>query len=387
MKGSEINNINRPLHNERPVQNKAASRNGESTSRWWQKEITFSKGLSDKVKEIFYLELFTLLEAGVEIRTAIDLVAGQQKNAFVKKIFTEIQEDIVKGATFSDSLKKHGSFSNYEIFSVNIGEETGRLPIVLKDLQQYYYKKIRQRRQITGALTYPAIVLTVAIIAVVFMTNFIVPMFADIFKRFNNGELPAITRVVVNVSSFIQKSLWLWLLTIAAGITFIGFNRKSLWYRKISSGLLLRTPVVGNLIRKIYLARMCNSLALLISSKVPILQAIQLVRLMIPFYPIQSSLAVVENDILEGRPLHKSLEQHSIYPPKLIAMVKVGEEVNQLSGFFSKVNEQYLAEIEYDTSVLSNLMEPFIIIFLGLVVGLILIAMYLPLFQLGNGFE
>jgi len=163
--------------------------------------------------------------------------------------------------------------------------------------------------------------------------------------------------------------------------------RKTEQYRKIASQVLLRIPVVGSLVQKIYLARFCNSMRLLINAQLPLLRSIALIRQMISYYPIESSLQKVEDDIMNGNTLHQSLQKFSIYPPKMIQLVKVGEETNQLDYFFEKISEQYIDEVEYKTSALSSMMEPLIIIFLGLIVGVILISMYLPLFQMSNSFQ
>jgi type IV pilus assembly protein PilC len=144
--------------------------------------------------------------------------------------------------------------------------------------------------------------------------------------------------------------------------------------------------VIGPIIRKLFLSRLANTMSLLIGAKIPIVQSIRLVRQMVDFYPIERSLREVEENILSGTPLHKCLGRHPIYPPKMISLIKVGEEVNQMELFFNKISDQYSNEVEYQTSLLSKFMEPLIIVVLGLVVGVILIAMYLPLFKLGQSF-
>jgi len=149
----------------------------------------------------------------------------------------------------------------------------------------------------------------------------------------------------------------------------------------------LKIPVAGSLVQKIYLARFCNSMRLLINAHLPLLRAIALCRQMIGYYPIESSLQLVEDDIMKGKSLHQSLQQFSVYPSKMIQLIKVGEETNQLDYFFAKISEQYIEEVEYKTSTLSSVMEPLIIIFLGLIVGVILISMYLPLFQMSKSFQ
>lgn len=353
---------------------------------WWQKDISFSTGLPDKIKADFYLQLHTLLDAGVDIRSGFKLVTEQQKKAKFRKIFDIIQQDIISGKAMSAAMRDQHCFSDYEIFSTGIGEETGRLSFVFKELHQFFQKKIKQRRQIVSALTYPMIVVVVAILAIGFMANFIVPMFADVFKRFGNKELPAVTQFVVLVSESIKKTFGIWLLVIGGLMLGAVKSRKKLWYRRGMSRLLLRIPMVGELVAKIYIARMCNSMSLLISSKVPVLQAIQLVIKMVGFYPIEVSLRKVEESILLGKSLHTGMSEHAIFPPKLIAMIKVGEEVNKLGDFFERINIQYTEEVMHETALLSNFIEPLIIVFLGLAVGIILIAMYLPLFTMGQSF-
>ncbi len=169
-------------------------------------------------------------------------------------------------------------------------------------------------------------------------------------------------------------------------VLFIFSVRKTEQFRKIFSLTVLKIPVAGNLVQKIYLARFCNSMRLLINAKLPLLRAIALIRQMIRYYPIDSSLATIETDIMNGKSLHQSLQQFSIYPPKMVQLVKVGEETNQLDHFFGIISEQYVEEVEYKTGTLSSVMEPLIIIFLGLIVGVILVSMYLPLFQMSNSF-
>lgn len=345
----------------------------------------FGGALPDKVREGFYLELSTLLEAGVDIRSSLELIMNEQPKKKHKVIFAGIAKEIEMGITLSSALKKKDYFTPYEYHSVQIGEETGKLITVLKELAGFYHKKIKQSQQIIGAMTYPLIVLVVAVGAVSFMMAYVVPMFADVLKR-SGGELPVITRMVLNLSDWVKKSAGPGILLLTAVITLGVSQRKKDFFRDGSARLILRIPIVGGIVRKLYLSRLANTLSLLIASKIPIVQAIQLVRKMVRFYPIEKSLGEVEENILTGMPLHKSLGRHSIYPPKMISLIKVGEEVNQLELFFNKISEQYSNEVEYQTSILSKFVEPLIIVVLGVVVGVILIAMYLPLFKLGQSF-
>jgi type IV pilus assembly protein PilC len=345
----------------------------------------FNDQIKDKRKESFYLEMSMLLSAGMNIRSVLDLILTEMNKKDERAVFENLKDEIVRGAALSEAMKSSKKFSEYEYFSIKIGEETAKLPEVLKDLSTFYNKKIRQRRKIIAALTYPAIISCFAIIAVLFMLNFVVPMFADVFKRFG-GELPAITKFILKASNLLKASFWLISFLLMSFIFFIISQRRKIWFRNLSGSIILKTPVAGRLVHKIYLSRFCNSMQLMIASKVSMLRSITLMRQMIGFYPLEITLKKVEQDILEGKPLHQSLSAFAIYPPKMIALIKAGEEVNKLDFFFNTLFEQYSEETEHQTTLLGNFIEPFIIIFLGVVVGIILIAMYLPLFQLGQNF-
>jgi len=351
------------------------------------RDISFgSKELNDKKKEYLYLELSSLLQAGINLKSSFELITADQQKEKDKELYKNIQDAVLSGATFSKALQQTGKFSLYEVYSLQIGEETGKLIEVLQDLAKFYQNKIKQRRKITSALTYPIVVLSTSMGAVFFMLKFVVPMFGDVFKRFG-GHLPWITEKIIGVSNAMGDNFWRVLIFFASIVVFILFTRKTEKFREIFSKLLLRTPLIGNLVQKIYLARFCNSMRLLINAKLPLLRAIALIRQMIRYYPIESSLQKVEDDIMKGKSLHESLQQFKVYPSKMIQLVKVGEETNQLDYFFGKISEQYIEEVEYKTSTLSSMMEPLIIIFLGAIVGIILIAMYLPLFQMSNSFQ
>ncbi|TDQ11570.1 type II secretion system F family protein [Pedobacter metabolipauper] len=349
-------------------------------------DISFgSKQVPDKKKESLYVELSTLLLSGIDLRTSLELILVDQDNEKDKVLFEGIRQRILSGLSLSESLKVTDRFSDYEFYSIRIGEETGKLGEVLTDLAKYYKSKIQQRRKIVSAVTYPAIVLISSLGAVFFMIKFVVPMFADVFLRFG-GKLPWITGMIISFSGWFDRYFLFLILFVAALIAIYAFQRKSEWFRKASAQLILKIPVVGDLVKKIYLARFANTMRLLVSTDTPLLRSIALVRQMINYYPVETSLLKVEQDILHGESLHKSLSAFPFYPAKMIQLIKVGEEVNRMDYFFEKIASQYTEEVEYRTNTISSLMEPLIIIFLGLVVGVILIAMYLPMFQMSNSF-
>lgn len=364
----------------------ASKAGGVDVFAFLNKDISFgSKQVSDKKKEGLYVELSTLLLSGIDLRTSLELILVDQENAKDKLLFEGIRQRILSGLALSDALKETERFSDYEYYSIRIGEETGKLGDVLTDLARYYKSKIQQRRKIVSAVTYPAIVLLSSMGAVFFMIKFVVPMFADVFLRFG-GKLPWITAMIISFSGWFDRYFMVFVLFAIALVAVYAFKRKTIWFRRFSSQLLLKVPIVGDLLKKIYLARFANTMRLLVSTDTPLLRSIALVRQMINYYPIETSLLKVEQDILQGESLHKSLSAFPFYPAKMIQLIKVGEEVNRMDYFFEKIAAQYTEEVEYKTNTISSLMEPLIIIFLGLVVGVILIAMYLPMFQMSNSF-
>lgn len=363
-----------------------ASFNATGMLAFLQKDISFgSKQMPDKKKESFYVEISTLLLSGIDIKTGLELLLVGQEKASDQEIFRGIQEQVLIGKSLSEALRLSEKFSNYEFFSVQIGEEAGKLGEVLQELALYFKQKINQKRKIINAITYPVIVLSTSLGAVFFMIKFVVPMFADVFLRFG-GELPWITEKILAVSDWFDRYFLILFLFLAGLGILVYLSRKQVVFRDKSARLVLKIPVIGDLVRKIYLARFANSMRLLISTDVPLLRAIGLVRLMIDYYPIETSLLEIEGRILQGAALHESLAAYELYPAKMVQLIKVGEEVNRMDEFFEKIAAQYTEEVEYKSNTISTMLEPLIIIFLGIVVGVILIAMYLPMFQLSNSF-
>jgi type IV pilus assembly protein PilC len=225
--------------------------------------------------------------------------------------------------------------------------------------------------------------ITTSVGVLVFMLAFVVPMLSDMYKRVGQ-DLPFLTQVIIDISDFVLKYFFVGFLLIVSLVIFIFKNRKKEWYREYSTKMILRMPLFKKLIQKIYLARFCNSMALLLGSKIPIVRALGLVKQMIDFYPIEVAIPVIEKDILQGIPLNKSMANFKIFYPRMVSLIKVGEEVNRLEFFFSNISKQYTEEVEHDTSMLSKMIEPLLLLFIGVVVGVILVAMYLPLIKLGS---
>ena len=353
---------------------------------FFNQDISFgSKQLTDKKKEGFYNELGTLIRSGIDIKTALELTATSYKHPKDKILLDGIRSSVIAGKGLSETLEAKMVFSKYEYYSVKIGEETSRLGEVLGELSNYFKAKINQRRKIIAAITYPALVLSTSIGAIFFMIKFVVPMFADVFKRFG-GKLPYVTSVIVRFSDWLDRYIFLLLFIILGVVIFYFLNRNKLWYQKYSTEVFLKIPLVGEILRKVYLARLANTMRLLTGTNTPLIQSLSMVNQMIAFYPIEVSLKAAEIDILGGKTLSEALAKHEFYPEKFVQMIRIAEEVNKLEYFFFQLAEQYTQEVEYQTNTISSILEPLIIIFLGLAVGVILIAMYLPMFQMSNSF-
>lgn len=349
------------------------------------KEISLSSsGPGDKGREEFYRELAMLLSSGVDVRSALELIVEEQKEKSVEKsLYQRITKSIILGSSFSEAMQATGCFSPYEITSIKIGEESGKLNSILQDMTSYYQRKIKQKRQIISALSYPILVLSISVGAIYFMLKFIVPMFSDVFKRFG-GDLPAVTKFIISLSQNFSVYFPYIFFTVAGGMVLLYLNRKKTWLRKISSAVVLRLPVAGAITKQIYLTRFCQTMHLLISSRTPLLTAMGLVKEMIEFYPMEQAIEYAEKRITEGSSLNSCLARFSVFPKKFIVLIKVGEEVNKLDEIFAELYKQYNQETEHQISLINSLIEPLMIVFLGLIVGVILVAMYLPLFQLST---
>ena len=351
---------------------------------FWNKEISISFFSNDNsFKSHFYSEMSVLIGSGMDIRKSLDIVSsGTSKEKEIVRI-KSIIGFIVNGASLSEALSESGAFSLYDISSIRIGEESGALTEVLEELSVYYAKRISQKRQISGALTYPVMVLATTIISLVFMLNYIVPMFEDVFKRFN-GTLPPLTKTIIKISdSLLSYSVVVSI--ILTGIIIIGYlNRKEEWYRKLSSRIVLTLPVVKNVVTLNYKVRYCQTMRLLISSKVHLLDAIDLLEKIIGFYPIENALKEIKVKISNGMSLAEAMEEYPFFDKKMIAMTRVAEEVNKLDILYDQLYKQYSEELDVRIKTMNSLLEPMLIIIVGALVGVILISMYMPIFQLGT---
>lgn len=343
----------------------------------------FSKKLSDKKKEVFYRELGMLLKSGVDFKKALEILSQQSANKLEKNILIEIKTKVVDGKSIYESMKETNQFSAYEYYSIQIGEETRKLEEVLVELQQYFQRKIQMKRQIISVLTYPAIVLLVTVLVLYFMLNKVVPMFSSVFRQFGS-ELPQSTQLIIKISNHsgvIFGALFV-LLSVVIASHFILKGKAT--YRAITTKIVLRVPYFGSLIQKIYISRFCQSMKLLITSKTTLLNSLSLTSKMISFYPIENAIETIKSDITKGVSLHESLRKHAIFENKMVSMVEVAEQINQLDSMFDRLTEQYNEEITHQTKMIGVILEPLIIIIIGIIVGVIMVSMYAPMFDLSK---
>jgi type IV pilus assembly protein PilC len=355
----------------------------EAPKNIFQREIKLGKVFPDKAKESFYNEFSTLLDSGVDIQRALNILIEEQENKRLLEVLQQMLESLIVGNSLSESCKRSGHFTAYEYQSIRIGEETGRLKIVLTHLCRFYADKVKLRRQLIGVFTYPGFVIMITFGVLYFMLSSVVPMFEDVFRQFGQ-ELPYLTQKIIWLSKYFSTFL-LYLVIVVTGLGIYAYTqRKEEWYRRATGNFILRIPVIGILIKKIYLARFCQSMSLLLASKTPLVTTLDLIEDMIGFYPLEIAMRETKKVILSGETLNAGLAKFPIFDKRLISLTKIAEEINQLDSTFERLTKQYQEEIEFRTKLLGTIIEPLIIVIIGLVVGVIMVSMYLPMFNLSN---
>jgi type II secretory pathway component PulF len=345
--------------------------------------IHFGERFNNKKKHAFYQELAVLLKAGISFKEALTLILESLKKTTDKELIQSILNDVINGKSFSESLLASKSFSEYEFYSLQIGEETGTTAQVCQELGVFYERKNEQKRIIIAALTYPAIVMSTAITVVVFMLSYVVPMFQDIFKQ-NNVELPMLTKMIIELSIFTKTFGIYGLFVLLSFIIISRVFKNNGKYRRVIHHFVLKTPIFGSFITKVYLAQFTQALALLTTAKIPLLNSIQMVKKMIRFVPLQEALDKVESSILKGNSFSSSLKEIPLFDNRIISLVKVAEETNQTEYVFKQLSEQYNQEVIQRSKIMTTILEPLIILIVGAIVAILLIAMYLPMFQLSS---
>lgn len=367
-----------------PNKKTAHSAKSNSIEGLLKKEITlFGDSFNNKKKQTFYQELAVLLKAGVSFKEGLSLIIESLKKINDKELMQNILNDVINGKPFSEALQSSKSFTEYEYYSVKIGEETGTTAQVCAELGNFFERKNEQKRIIIAALTYPSIVLSTAVLVVVFMLSYVVPMFQDIFKQ-NNMELPFLTQLIVKLSALTKTYGIYFFLALVAFIFSTQFFKDNHKYKKTIHYFLIKIPILGTFMNKVYLAQFTQAVTLLTTAKVPLLNSIQMVKKMIQFVPLQDALEKVEESILKGNSLSMSLKNTPLFDNRIISLVKVAEETNQTEYVFKQLSEQYNQEVVQQSKVMTTVLEPVIILFVGVLVMVLLVAMYLPMFQLSS---
>ncbi|HEX8269329.1 MAG TPA: type II secretion system F family protein [Flavobacterium sp.] len=345
--------------------------------------IIFGDSFSNRKKQLFYQELAVLLNSGITIKESLTLIYEAMKKQRDAEMVETILSSVINGKPFSQAVFDAKVFSEYDFYSLRIGEETGTMSRVCHELGIFYAQKNEQRRIVVAALTYPAIVLTTALFVLVFMLGYVVPMFQDIFRQ-NNMELPMLTKVIVSLSQLTKDYGWVFFASIVVIAVSGRLLKDKKRYQRAVDHLLLKMPIFGTFVKRVYLAQFTQAIALLTTSKVPMLNSVQMVKKMIRFAPLQEALEQVELSILNGHSLSSSLRSHKLFDSRIISLVKVAEETNQTEYVFKQLSDQYSQEVIQQSKVMTTVLEPLIILFVGGVVAVLLIAMYLPMFQLSS---
>jgi type IV pilus assembly protein PilC len=334
-----------------------------------------------KLLSAFTRQLATLIDAGLPLLRGLEVLRKGEKNATLKRTLQQIAESVEAGSTFSEALAQHPKvFNRLYVNMVRAGEAGGVLDVTLSRLSDFQEKAQKIKNKVVAAMVYPAVVIFVALAIVSFLMVVIVPKFQEIFNDLLEGKpLPALTRFVMQVSNLVQHQILLVAGCVAAtviSVKMIGKTEKGRFYL---DKIKLNAPVFGQLIRKVGIARFTRTLGTLIASGVPILQALNIVRETSGNAVIAKAVSQVHDAVKEGERIVQPLEASGVFPPMVISMVDVGEETGALPDMLMKVADVYDDEVDNAVTAITSLLEPIMIVFLAVIVGTIVIAMFMPL--------
>jgi len=340
--------------------------------------------VTEKDLVVFVRQFATLINAGLPLVQSLEILRDQQENKTFKSILKEVKADVEGGATFSDAIKKHPKvFDHLFVHMVAAGEAGGILDIILNRLASYIEKLAKLKKKVRGALTYPAIVVTIAVCVIAVILIYVIPVFTGLFLD-AGVKLPALTQFVINLSDFSKRYFYWVILGIILLVFLIRRIRKNPRGRLLLDRLVLRAPVFGMLIRKVAVARFSRTLGTLLSSGVPILDALNIVANTAGNAVIEEAIRESRSAIAEGRPVAEPLEDTKVFPPMVTRMIAVGEATGALDSMLEKIADFYDDEVDATVEALTSLLEPLLMIFLGVTIGGILVAMYMPIFQLAD---
>ena len=345
---------------------------GGTGSRVTSKEITF-----------FSRQLATMMKSGVPIVTSLEIIAGGQKNPKMKDLVNTLRADIEGGSSIYEAMSKHTvQFDDLYRNLVKAGESAGVLDTVLDTIATYKENIESLKGKIKKALFYPAMVVAAALLVSAILLVFVVPQFEEVFKGFG-ADLPAFTKLVIGISRFMVKFWWLIFLILGGSIAaFIFFKKRSQKFSHFLDRLILRLPVLGKIMHEAALARFARTLAVTFAAGVPLVEALESVAGATGNTVYEQAVLRVRDDVSVGYPVNMAMKQTGLFPHMVIQMTAIGEEAGALDAMLFKVAEFYEEEVNNAVDALSSLLEPMIMIILGVVVGSMVVGMYLPIFKL-----
>ena len=344
----------------------------------------FKPKVTGKDIVVFTRQLSTMIDAGLPLVQCLEILGKQQENSTFKKTLTEIQQDVESGTTFADSMRKHTKvFDTLYSNMIEAGETGGILDTILSRLAIFMEKSMALKKKVKGAMTYPAICLAISLLILVIILVFVIPVFEEMFGQMD-AELPVPTQIVVAMSNAFKNNFFFILLPIIAVIYLFKkiYNTEKGQLR--IDQMLLSFPVFGVLLRKVAVAKFTRTLSTMLQSGVPILEALQVVAKTAGNKVIERAIFRVSDSIAEGRPIAEPLEESGVFPNMVVQMINVGESVGALDTMLEKIADFYDEEVDQAVSNLTAMIEPFMMVFLGGMIGTLVVAMYLPIFQMAG---
>ena len=350
------------------------------------REIKLIPRLPGKVNRkriaIFTRQFSVMLDAGLPLVQCLEILGGQEENKTFAAIINEVRSDVESGASIADSMRKHPkAFDNLYTNMVAAGEAGGILDIILQRLSNYIEKIVKLNSQVKSAMIYPVAVIVIAALVVFIILWKVIPVFAQLFAGLG-GEMPLLTRMVIAASNFVGRYFIFIALVIAAGFFAVGRYHNTYRGRRVLDGLLLKIPVLGMLLRKIAVARFCRTLSTLTASGVPILDGLEITAKTAGNAIIEDAVMAVRKSVEEGKTVSEPLAETKVFPAMVVQMINVGEQTGALDQMLSKIADFYEEEVDTAVAGLMKLIEPLMISILGVVIGTIVAAMYLPLYSI-----
>jgi len=341
----------------------------------------FSRGVPQKRLAIFTRQFSVMLDAGLPLVQCLEILGEQEENPVFAQAIDKVRNDVESGASLADAMAKHPkAFDNLYVNMIAAGEAGGILDVILQRLATYIEKAVKLKNQVRSAMIYPVAVISIAILVVWIILWKVIPTFEQLLTGVG-GEMPFITQVVVSLSNFLGRySLWLFLVIIFGSI-FLSRYHKTERGRRVIDGFLLKIPIIGELLRKIAVARFCQTLSTLTASGVPILDGLEITAKTAGNAIIEDAVMAVRKSVEEGKTVSEPLAETGVFPPMVVQMINVGEQTGALDQMLVKIAEFYEEEVDTAVSNMTKLIEPILIAVLGAIIGTIVAAMYLPLYS------